>query len=311
MAKKVLVLGATGEIGGRIARLAVDAGHQVSGVSRGMNSRAQVDLTGVKMLVGDKGDETFVSEVLAKLDIDVLIDSVPNINNVELYSKYLKQVENFFFCSSTGTFVPLQYFPADENHPWRDETPVNFYPQCIRDKRILELWEQEKFPATIFRPTNIIGQGRVPLELWGARDIEFFRKLKNHEPITIAPCEHIMVQSGYNWDLASAFVKAIDYPEAVRGEIFIISCKRAITLGQYLQTVIDFLGSKSAITHCPAEKLKDIYPEVTMKFRMDFLLEPMCLDISKAEKTFGYAPTHTTQEGLIEALQWCTDAGLL
>ena len=45
-----------------------------------------------------------------------------------------------------------------------------------------------------------------------------------------------MIQSGYNWDLASAFVKAIDYPEAVRGEIFIISCKRAITLGQYLQT---------------------------------------------------------------------------
>ena len=311
MSKKILVLGATGEIGGRIANLAVEAGHQVTGVSRGLNSRTQVDLTGVEMIVGDKGDEAFISEVLAKLDIDVLIDSVPNINNVELYSKYLKQVENFFFCSSTGTFVPLQYFPADENHPWRDETPVNFYPQCIRDNRILELWENEKFPGTIFRPTNIIGQGRVPLELWGARDIEFFRKLKNHETITIAPCEHIMVQSGYNWDLASAFVKAIDHPEAVKGEIFIISCKRAITLGIYLQTAMDFLGSKSEIKHCPAKNLKDIYPEVTMKFRMDFLLEPMCLDISKAEKTFGYAPIRTTQEGLIEALQWCTDEGLL
>jgi len=311
MSKKILVLGATGEIGGRIANLAVKAGHKVMGVSRGTNSRKQVDLTGVEMIVGDKGDEAFVRDVLGKMDIDVLIDSVPNIDNVELYSKHLKQVENFFFCSSTGTFVPLQYFPADEKHPWREETPVNFYSQCIRDKRILELWETEKFPASIFRPTNIIGQGRIPLELWGARDIEFYRKLKNHESITIAPCEHIMIQSGYNWDLASAFVKAIDYPEAVKGEVFIISCKRAITLGQYLQTVMEFLGSKSEIKHCPAENLKDIYPEVTMKYRMDFLLEPMCLDISKAEKTFGYAPTHTTQEGLIEALQWCTEAGLL
>ncbi len=44
---------------------------------------------------------------------------------------------------------------------------------------------------------------------------------------------------------------------------------------------------------------------------MEFLLEHMCLDISKAETTFGYAPTHTTQEGLIEALKWCTDEGLL
>lgn len=118
----------------------------------------------------------------------------------------------------------MQYFPADENHPWREKTPVNFYNQCVRDQRILDLWEQEKFPVTIFRLTNIIGQGRVPLELWGGRDIIFFRKLKNHEEITIAPCEHIMIQSGYNWDLASAFVKAIDYPDMVRGEIFIISC---------------------------------------------------------------------------------------
>jgi len=311
MSKKILVLGATGEIGGRVARLAVDAGHQVSGVSRGLNSRAQVDLTSVEMLVGDKGDEAFVRDVLAKMDIDILIDSVPSINNVEFYSKYLKQVENFFFCSSTGTFVPLQYFPADEKHPWHDETPVNFYSQCVRDARIMELWEKEKFPGSIFRPTNIIGQGRIPVELWGGRDIEFFRKLKRDETITIAPCEHIMVQSGYNWDLASAFVKAIDYPEAVRGEIFIISCKHAITLGQYLQTAMDFLGSKSEIKHCPVEKLKDIYPKVIMRFGMDFLLEPMCLDISKAKKTFAYAPTRTTQEGLVEALQWCTKTGLL
>jgi nucleoside-diphosphate-sugar epimerase len=175
----------------------------------------------------------------------------------------------------------------------------------------MALWEKEKFPGTIFRPTNIIGEGRIPLELWGGRNIEFFRKLKRNETITIAPCEHIMVQSGYNWDLASAFVKAIDYPEAVRGEIFIISCKHAITLGQYLQTAMDFLGSKSEIKHCPAENLKDTYPKIVMRFGMDFLLEPMCLDISKAEKTFAYAPTRTTREGLIEALQWCTKTGLL
>ena len=311
MGKKVLVLGATGEIGGRIANLAVKAGHQVTGVSRGLNKRAMVDLAGVEMIAGDKGDESFVRDTLGKMDIDVVIDSVPNINNVEFYAKHLKQVENFFFCSSTGTFVPLQYFPADEKHPWREETPVNFYSQCVRDKRILELWEKEQFSGSIFRPSNIIGPGRVPLELWGARDIEFYRKLKNHETVTIAPCENIMIQSGYNWDLASAFVKAIDFPDAVKGEIFIISCKRAITLGQYLQTAMDFLGSKSEIKHCPAENLKDIYPEVTMKFRMDFLLEHMCLDINKAEKTFGYSPTRTAQEGLIEALQWCVDSGLL
>ncbi len=311
MKRKVLVFGASGEIGGRIARLAVDAGHRVYGVSRGANQRDIVDLSGVQMLQGDKNDENFLRDVCSKLDIDAVIDSVPSIKSVDLYMKYLPQAANVFFCSSTGTFVPLQYFPADENHPWREETPVNFYSQCQRDQYALQMYADKGFPITIFRPTNIIGEGRVPLELWGARDINFYKLLQAGKPITIAPCEEIMVQSGYNWDLASAFVLGLEHPDKVRGEIFIISCKKAITLGRYLQTAMDFLGSKSEISHIEAEKLHTIYPEVTMKYRMDFLLEHMCLDIGKAEHMLGYTPSKTTEEGLIAALTWCRQSGLL
>ena len=49
MKRKIMVFGATGEIGGRIARLCADAGHTVIGVSRGVNRRAMVDLSGVEI----------------------------------------------------------------------------------------------------------------------------------------------------------------------------------------------------------------------------------------------------------------------
>ena len=65
--RKVIVFGATGEIGGRIASGCVKAGHQVFGVSRGVNARDIVDLAGVRMIHGDKSDEKFVRE-LAELD---------------------------------------------------------------------------------------------------------------------------------------------------------------------------------------------------------------------------------------------------
>lgn len=311
MQRKVLIFGATGEIGGRIARLCADAGHSVTGVSRGLNKRTMIDLSGVKMVEGNKRDEQFMLDVCSKLDVDVVVDSVPSAEDVIMYQKHLKDVENFLFCSSTGKFVPLQYLSADENHPWREKTPVNFFRQCTIDAKILELWDTQKFPATIFCPTNIIGEHRVPLELWGGRDIAFFRKLKTGEPITIAPCEQILLQSGYNWDLASAFAKAVDCPETIRGETFIISCKRAITLGKYLQTAMGFLKSKSEISHTAPEELQNIYPGVTMEHRLDFLLEHMCFDIGKAERILGYAPTHSTEQGLIKALEWCEAAGLL
>ena len=308
--KKILIFGVTGEIGGRIARLAVDAGHNVTGVSRGQNKRAMVDLSGVTILSGDKTDEVFLKNVCSKLDIEVVIDSVPRQGDDERYFKYFKKAKNFLFCSSTGTFVPLQYIPADENHPWREKTPVNFWYQCVRDAHNLELWKNKKFPITIMRPTNIIGEHRIPLDLWGGRDIDFFKKLKAGEPVTIAPCENILLQSGYNWDLASAFVKALEHPNSIRGQIFIISCKRAITLGSYLQTAMEFLKSKSEIRHSSPEKLEKIYPNIHVQ-GFEFLLEHMCFDISKAEKTFGYSPQKTAQEGLISALEWCESSKLL
>jgi nucleoside-diphosphate-sugar epimerase len=311
MKRNVMVFGATGEIGGRIARLCADAGHAVIGVSRGVNSRPMVELTGVEMLHGNKHDTAFLKDVCAPRKPDVVIDSVPSIEAANQFWRHFRDAGNFFFCGSTGRYVPLQCLPADESHPWREQTPVNFYRQCQMDIHFLDLWGREQFPVTIFCPTNIIGEHRVPLDLWGGRNIDFFKKLKANEPILLAPCENVLVQSGYNWDLASAFAKAVDHPDAVRGETFIISSKRAITLGRYLETAMEHLDSRSQIEHVTPEALVEKVPGVRMKHGLDFLLEHMCFDIGKAERVLGYAPTHTTEQGLIKSLAWCESAGLL
>ena len=308
--RKVIVFGATGEIGGRIAAGCVRAGHQVYGVSRGRNQRERVDLAGVRMVPGDKSDEAFLAE-LARLDYDAVIDSVPRIEDVDRYARHFTKAESVFLCSSTGTFVPLREFPADETHPWREQTPVNFYPQSMRDAHAFDLWQSRQFPVSIFRPTNIIGPGRIPLELWGGRNIEFFRRLKRHEPVRIPPVESILVQSGYHADLADAFVRALDFPDRVRGELFIISCRKAITLGTYLKTAMEHLGSHSEIVPTPPAELMRLQPDIKWTWGLEFLLEHMCFDIGKAERTFGYAPTRTAQQGLVEALEWCAASGLL
>lgn len=305
MRRTILIFGATGEIGGRVARLCLDAGHRVIGVSRGRNQRARVDPGGVEMVTGDKRDDGFIADLRARYPLQVVIDSVPSENDVRRYQDLFPEVENFLFCGSTGKYVPLQYLPADEQHPWRENTGVNFFHQSRIDRAILDLWERWNFPGTIFCPTNIIGEGRVPLDLWGGRNLEFFRKLKAGDPLRIAPCESIPVQSGYNWDLARAFAAAVDRPDAIRGETFIISCKRAIPLGRYLRTAMDFLKSRSEIMHAPAQELPDLYPGVCRQNGLRFLLEPMCFDIGKAERILDYRPTHTPEQGLVKALEWC------
>ena len=137
---RILVFGATGEIGSRIARGCVDEGHRVTGVSRGKNNRHRVSLDGVDLMTGDKGNIKFLEQLTRRINFDVVIDSVPSIEHVKLVFEHFNgKIGHYFLCSSTGTFVPLLYFPADEKHPWREKTYCNFYTQSQRDAHTLDL----------------------------------------------------------------------------------------------------------------------------------------------------------------------------
>lgn len=313
MKRKVLIFGATGEIGGRIAHLAVRAGHTVIGACRGVarDSDGYVDLSGVEFVKGDKYDESYLDK-LAAYKPDVVIDTLGNEAMIPLIEKHFPNVENVMFCSSTGSFTPLQWYPADETHPWREDTGLNFFHQSRWDIKALDECAAGRFPITILRPTNIIGETRVPLELWGGRDIEFYRKLKNNEPVFIPKCLNVLIQSGYNWDLASAFVLAMDHPDVVRGEIFIISCRKAITLGKFLETAMKHLNSSSEIIPVDDNVLLNIYPgKIRIHFGLDFLEQHMCFDVGKAERILGYDPKVSTEEGLNRALTWLEENGKL
>ena len=310
--RRVLIFGATGEIGSRIANLAAKAGHKVIGACRGLphSCEGYVDLSGVEFVRGNKYDEAYLDK-LAAYKPEVIIDTLGNEAMIPLIEKHFPNVENVMFCSSTGSFVPLKTFPATEEHPWREDTGLNFFEQSKWAMKALAECEAGRFPITILRPTNIIGETVVPLELWGGRNINFYKKLKNNEPVFIPPCREIMVQSGYNWDLASAFALAIDHPDEVRGEIFIISSKQAVTLGTYLETAMKQLNSSSEIIEVSNEDLVKIQPDIRIHFGLDFLELHMCFDIGKAQRILGYDPKVSTQEGLIRALSWLEENGRL
>ena len=309
--RKVLVFGATGEIGSRVARGCIEAGYETTGVSRGKNTRDRVSTEDVAFIAGDKGDRGFFESTLSRREFDTIIDTVPTTEHVALAHEYFNgRIEHYFMCSSTGTFVPLRYLPADENHPWREETGVNFYEQCMRDDYALSLWREHGFPVTILRPTNIIGPGRVPLELWGGRNPLYYRLMRQGKPIEIPVAGNTLIQSGYNDDLATAFVDAIAKGSEIAGEVFIISCKSAITLDRYFGIAREVLRSASPVEYVSIQEVLHRHPGEASEAGLRFLAEHMCFDIGKAEEVLGYCPKRSTEQGLTKALEWCLDQGL-
>lgn len=310
---KVLVFGVTGEIGSRVARACAAAGHEVVGVSRGRNPLPHVALDGVRLLKGDKTNDAFVAELSAGQRFDTVIDTVPTLEDMQRYHRYFHGVENMVTCSSTGTFVPLQACPADEDHPWREQTPANgpWYPQCIRDTWALDRAAEDGFPISILRPTNIIGAGRVPLDLWGGRSLDFWKMLRNSEPLAVPlGYDRVLVQPGCNEDLASAFAKTVGLGKAIHGQLFIISCRRAITLKRYLEAAMEFLESRSPIEVVAPEQLQVQYGDRVSRGGLDFLLEHMCFSIEKAQRLLRYDPLYSAERGLVQTLRWCKEKGL-
>ena len=306
--KRILVFGATGEIGSRIVRGCVDFGHKVTGITRGTNSRHRVDLDGAELLAGDKGKEDCYTRVLAGREFDVVIDTVPATEHVELaFRHFNNRIEHYFMCSSTGTFVPLQYIPADEKHPWQEDTGVNFFHQSQRDAYALELFKQHGFPVTVFRPTMIIGPGRIPLELWGGRNPLYFKMMRENQPLEIVGSGEILLQGGYNDDLASGFVLGASAGPEISGEIFSISCKRSVTLKHYFDVAKDFLNSTSSVEYVTAEEILARRPDDASAKNAIFLCEHMCFDLEKAERILGYSPKYSIEQGLENALRWCLD----
>lgn len=310
--KRVLVLGTTGECGGRIASGCANAGHQVTGVSRNRNDAPHVNLDGVERLQGDKGDpETFTS-ILSGREFDVVVDAVPTTEHVKLaFEQFNGRIEHYFMISSTGTYTPLLSCPADEANPWREETRINFYWQSQRDAYALELCEKNGFPVTIFRPTNIIGRHRIPLELWGGRNIRYWQLMREGRTVEIPESDKILVQSGCNDDLATAFVLGASRGPEINGQIYIISCKRAVTFRTYFEAAKEILGSNSDAEVLPMKEILEKRPDAVDEGGMQFLVEHMCLDVGKAERELGYAPKYSTEEGLEQALRWCLDDGVL
>lgn len=310
MTKKVVVFGATGEIGGRIAAGCVRAGHQVTGVSRGTNVRHQVDTTGVTMVSGDQYDENFIMQLAKSNNFDTVIYSATNLDGIKLCHKYFRDVENVILCSSTGTYVPLLSIPASENNPWREKTAVNFHEQSVRDAWAIDQYLEDGFPITILRPTCIAGYGRVPLELWGSRNIEFYQKLRDSKPVVVPKGFHeILLQVVCNDDLASAFVNAVDRGKAIHGEVFIVSSENSLTLKDYLDTAMEFLDSSSEVMPLSFEEL--LQYEFIGEKGLRFLLEHMSFSIDKARQALGYEPRYTAQDGLKLGLQWCRDTKIL
>lgn len=304
---RILLMGGTGEVGHHIANGLVKRGHQVDVLMRGLDRRGFPLDSSVQRILGDKNEVGTLEEAAARLSPEVVIDTVPcetSVRNVE--AVFSGRIRQYIHCSSTGVYGHLQYLPADEDHPWVPD-PHDFYvPVADRDRLAMDLHRQGCFPVTIFRPTMIIGPGSLPVDNLGGRSRQFLQDLLANIPIDLPEDGDVLIQGGFNADLAEAFVLAVEHADRSMGEIFNISCRKAVTLRHYLESIKEAIGSTSALVPMPVDTILERHRDDGRidEYWFRFLCRHMCFDIGKAAERLGYIPKYELRESISRVVEW-------
>ena len=307
----VLVISGSGWLGHNIVKGLVLEGHEVQLISRGKTERYHVP-TSVQRILGDRTQPHF-DRVFRGLRPDAVIDVIPS--DVQVTRKILEAFSGrgvqYIHCSSTGGYAPLKRVPGREDDPYpAPEEFGGFGHKKAVDELAMRYHEEGRIAATVIRPTNIIGAGMVPIDIWGARNVGFLQRVADGKPITIPNDGRALLQPGHVEDLAELFVRAVGVEEAF-GQVYIASCSYAVTLNEYVRVVADCLGTKPPIEYAPAEELIAQYGEADKlsPAGLRFLCEHMCFSIAKARSQLGYDPRCSAEDGIEDAVRWAADSG--
>jgi len=305
----ILIVGGTRFLGAAIARELVAGGHRVALLHRGQTSGNVPPEA--EHILGDARDRAFVESTLKCGRFDAAVDTILKSTDLEWYLPLLrKTVGQLVHCSSTGVYAPMHTVPVREYDPTPCAPELGGFSQKLaQDKALLEFHERVGFHVCSLRISYVFGAGDVPLDIWGARNPQYFQRLADGEEIWIPKDGTSLLQPVYVEDVARGFRAALEAPELTSGQIFNLSSERAITLTRYAELAAELLGSESIFRYGPVEQI--LATGKANEAGLRFICEHMCIDSAKAGRVLDYKPQISVREGFGDSLAWMIEKGLL
>ena len=194
--QKVLVTGATGFVGGRLAlRLATEEEAIVTGTGRSLEKAAYLQAAGVNMQAADMLDTARLAELVAEQDVVFHVAAWLVYNkgaeamaykvNVEATEQLLRLaakagVRRFVYVSSMAAYGLPKTTTVTEETPL-DTTQADVYgrTKALADNRVLELGRELGIEVAVIRPGMIYGPGSVS---WS---VQMLRLVQNGTPCIV------------------------------------------------------------------------------------------------------------------------------
>ncbi|MCL1801745.1 MAG: NAD-dependent epimerase/dehydratase family protein [Promicromonosporaceae bacterium] len=256
--KSILFIGGSGIISAASVARAVEQGHQVTILNRGLSTNGPVP-AGVETLVADAGDAKAVAAAVAGRDFDAVAQFrafTPDhvASDIETFRGHTGQ---YVFISSASAYQkPLQRIPITESTPL-----VNPFWQYSRDKIacedvLVKAMRDTDFPMTIVRPSHTYDKTLIPTT-GGWTDVA---RMRAGKPVIIHGDGTTHWTLTNSKDFAVGFVGLLGNPLAI-GDTFQIVGDYAPTWNQIYEYLATAAGvSNPEFVHVASETIAKAIP---------------------------------------------------
>ncbi|HNP35102.1 MAG TPA: NAD-dependent epimerase/dehydratase family protein [Woeseiaceae bacterium] len=325
--KKVLVTGATGFTGGKVAERLVAMGDDVVAFVRASSNTAALEALGVECRVVDIRAAADVAENFADIGkvfhiaaayrsehadhaefVAVNVEATRNL----LDSAVRAGVDRFVHCSTVGVQGEIEDPPAAEDYRFN---PGDHYQQSKLDGELLALqYFRDGLPGCVVRPVGIYGPGDT-------RFLKLFKPIQKGQFIMIGKGD-VLYHMTYIDDLVDGFMLAGEKTAAL-GEVFTIAGPQYTTIRELVDAIADVLDKPHPRLRVPftpvylASVVCDrlfravnlsppLYPR-----RVEFFELDRAFSTAKAEQALGYSPKVSLADGLARTAAWYREQGLI
>lgn len=312
---KVVVLGGTGHVGTYLIPRLVQAGHDVSVVSRNKREPYQphgawgeVESVEIDRQAAEAGG-TF-GEQVAALEPDVVVDMICfKLDSAEQLVNALRgKVQHFLHCGTIWVHGHSVQVPTTEEQPRRPFGEYGIQKAQI-EAYLLKEARLNGFPATVLHPGHIVGPGWAPLNPAGHFNPGVFVRLAGGQTLVLPNLGMETVHHVHADDVAQIFMQAIANRSNAVGESFHAVSPAALTLRGYAESMAAWFGEPARLEFLPWEQWRETLPPEQAAATWDHIAHSPNCSIAKGQRLLDYRPRYSSLQAVQEAVAWMVDHG--